>query len=288
MKPLTVKVVALPIGNVGDLSLRARTALEEADLIFCEDTRKISELARRADLNLRAKLLPLPGGREHDIDFEKFQLDPQYRSWVLVSDAGSPVVNDPGSELLAFCREHQVAVQAVPGPSAPVLAWQWSGGFGLPFVFSGFSPKAKSASSKELADFFRPARSAGTFVFFETKHQFEVTLGFLAADEHFASAGLHLCREMTKTHEELVRGTAATLLAYLKEREEREESMGELTFVLEGLGEKSTGAATLTEADVLALRTGSVKDASKVAARLSGRPARDFYQLFIQGGGKDD
>src|SRR5687768_8626998 len=91
--PLHVKVVALPIGNVEDLSVRARRALESADLLFCEDTRKLGELTRRVGIELRARVFALPGGREFEFSFEKFMHEPEHRNWVLVSDAGTPVVN---------------------------------------------------------------------------------------------------------------------------------------------------------------------------------------------------
>jgi len=171
-------VVALPIGNPHDLSFRAKETLEFVDVIFCEDKRKYLEFARRANIVVsdRQHLEPLPGDtdRENDWDFI-FQKHSSIKKWALVSDAGSPIVNDPGLSLLRYVRSKSWNVISIPGPSAPIAAWQWSGGFGLPYYFAGFTPKAKRSEAKELYDFFSALKFTSTFCFFDTRHQFETT-----------------------------------------------------------------------------------------------------------------
>jgi 16S rRNA (cytidine1402-2'-O)-methyltransferase len=294
-----VTLVALPLGHPEDLSLRGARALREADRIFCEDTRKTRELFTRAGIEPRGRLTAIPGDREREFDWARLQdedlrQNPDAR-WALVSDAGTPVVNDPGRGLLAYCRESEIEVRALPGPCAPVLAWQWSGGFGLPFVFAGFAPKAKGTGTKDLRDFFAPLRDSATFVFFDTRHQYETTLEHLIAD----GGGDRLChaaREMTKPHEELVSGTVTEVLAALRDRQARQSgALGELTFVLAGAHAARVpgvqAAVTLPESvvtleDLVQLRRAHVKEASKIAARLTGRASKDCYSAFVDSSGE--
>lgn len=279
--PSLVSLVALPLGNARDLSPRAAETLQKANLLFCEDTRKFHELAQRAGLSeLRAKLVSLPGDREFELNWFEYCEDVEEgQNWALVSDAGTPIVNDPGAALLKFCREQGVKTEAVPGPCAFVAAWQWSGGFGVPFSFAGFPPKVKSAASKELADFFAPARVARTFAFFDTRHQVQTTFQHLE-ENGWAEAQVYLAREMTKPHEELLGGTVAEMAEFLRRRLASDQGFGEVTCLLEGRGESAAGGVGLGLEDLARVRSASAKEASKIAARLTGRPARDCYQAF--------
>ena len=278
---LTVNLVALPIGNVADLSPRASEALTQAHRIFCEDTRKMRELLKRADIQTNARLTALPGGSEHQFDWERARKEANVdERWVLVSDAGTPLVNDPGAELVEYCRRAQVELRATPGPCAPIAAWQWSGGFGLPFVFAGFAPKAKSPGTKDLDRFFEPLSNSGSFSYFDTKHQFATTL------EHLVLRGLgdrplFVAREMTKPHEQLHGGTVRSCLTELAERLQTEGQLGELTFLLKGEDKSSASGSVVTLDQLVQIRKASVKDAAKIAAELTGLSSRDCYQLFI-------
>lgn len=279
--PSLVSLVALPLGNPRDLSPRAADTLRQAELLFCEDTRKFHELAQRSGLGeIRARLVSLPGDREFETDwFRHCEGIEGPQKWALVSDAGTPLVNDPGAALLKFCHEQSVRTEAVPGPCAFVAAWQWSGGFGVPFAFGGFAPKAKSASTKDLADFFSPARVVRTFAFFDTRHQVETTFQHLE-ENGWGEAQVYIAREMTKEHEELLTGSVAEMSRFLKRRLASDQGFGEITCLLEGRGTVDAGGTGIGLEDLAKIRRSSAKDASKIAAKLTGRPARDCYQAF--------
>ncbi|MBS1986096.1 MAG: hypothetical protein JST16_18190 [Bdellovibrionales bacterium] len=280
---LTVSLVAIPLGNPKDLSPRAAETLATVDRIFCEDTRKTKDLLARSGVTFRARLTALPGDSEHDYDWvRELERAAPNESWALVSDAGTPLVNDPGAGLLAFCHKQNIPVVAVPGPCAPVLAWQWSGGFGLPFVFAGFVPKAKNAGAKALTEFFATVQTAGTFSYFDTKHQFSTTLDHLM-ESGWADRPMFVAREMTKSHEELVRGTVRECAEQLRRRLSESDALGEMTFVLKGFGsEASTAVAGVSLEQLAELRNVGTKDAAKIAAQLTGKSVKDCYDTFVE------
>jgi 16S rRNA (cytidine1402-2'-O)-methyltransferase len=275
-----IALVALPIGNAQDISLRAIDTLNKADLIFCEDTRKIGELSKHVtELQIKAQLKPVPGDSEWELDFAKYF---EFKRWVLVSDAGTPVVNDPGRALIEFARKKSWVWVAVPGPSAPMMSLHWSGGFGLPFGFGGFAPKVASHKSLELKQFFAVARALKSFVFFDTKHQVLTTLEHLMHDDDWSKARLILTREMTKTHEELVYGTASTLHQELSKRVNSKEGVGELTFVIEGQSQAPLSKSGVVIADLAKIRNASPSDAAKLAALLTGLDRKAAYEALTQ------
>ncbi len=279
---LQVSLVALPLGNVRDLSERMRSSLEEADLIFCEDSRKITELCRRASIELRARLKAIPGDTEKDYNWaDELRTLGGEAKVVMLSDAGTPLVCDPGLSLLRFCQKNNIACEAVPGPSAPILAWQWSGGFGLPFVFGGFAPKVTSSENKKIREFFDAAEGAGTYVFFDSKHQVSVTLAHLKG-RGWGEKKLHLARDMTKPHEELVLGTVTSVSEDLMRRIESSAPLGELTFILEGskISKSSTQAPSIDM--LLRLRSQGPKQAAKEMAALCGQSVEECYKALVE------
>ncbi len=277
---ISVQLVALPIGNVDDLSPRAVEALKQADRIFCEDTRKLKELLKRAAVESSARFVALPGGTEHSFDWLRLVREAKDESaWVLVSDAGTPLVNDPGASLVEFSRRSGLALSVVPGPCAPIAAWQWSGGFGLPFLFAGFAPKAKNPGAKDLKTFFSSLQVAQTFVFFDTRHQFSVTLRHLI-EEGLSERPLHVAREISKPHEELISGTVGECLSRLEAQLASEDALGEMTFVLKG--EESAGLR-VDLASLVQIRSASVKEAAKAASALTGLPSQECYRAFVEG-----
>lgn len=276
--PDQISIVAVPIGNVQDLTPRARDALASAQVIFCEDTRKTADLLKRAEVQSPAKLISIPGDSEHQLDWMRYCRS-EYRHWVMVSDAGTPVVNDPGTSLIGFAQKHQIKTQALPGASAPIAAWQWSGGFGLPFIFGGFAPKVTAAATSKW-DRFLPQATQGTFCFFDTRHQVLDTLDFLRAA--YPQARLHIAREMTKAHEELLSGAPEPLWQALAKLIESDR-VGELCVLLDlssvaaPAGETVVGGGITVE-DLVAFRSGSTKDASKLLAKWTTLSARDAYK----------
>jgi len=225
----------------------------------------------------------IPGDREHEIDFQaRFEAaiakNLEFQSWALVSDAGTPIVNDPGRALLDFCRAQGIPVEALPGPSAPMLAWQWSGGFGLPFVFAGFAPKIKKSDSPDFEKFIAPQKFCRSFCFFDTRHQVLGTLGFLI-ERGLAKSRLFVAREMSKSHEELLTGSVLELRDRLEERIHGAQGTGEMTLLLEGNGEVPLPGPSMQ--DLLEFRQAPTKLAAKLAAKWSGVTVDAIYRELL-------
>lgn len=281
-RPKLCYLVALPLGNPEDLSPRARTVLATADRIFCEDTRKLGELLSRSGTTTQARLKALPGDREHDAPWEKWSQEDAGLTWVMVSDAGTPVLSDPGLGCLQFCRESEIPVVAIPGPAAPVLAWQWSGAFGVPFTFAGFPPKEKNANAKSLLDFFSGAEQCRSFCFFESRHHLLVTLAHLQG-RGWGRKKLFIAREMTKAHEELLSGTVDELSAEMQKRLAQDDGVGELTLILEGQASAAVAAPppNFSMEELIALRSDPPKKAAKWIAERVGQSVSDVYDALV-------
>jgi 16S rRNA (cytidine1402-2'-O)-methyltransferase len=217
----TLFLVSTPIGNLEDISLRALRVLREADLVAAEDTRHSMKLLHHYDIRR-----PVTSLHEHN-EFEKAPgLVDQLRRGAriaLVTDAGTPSVSDPGHRLVRAAIDAGIRVEAIPGPSAVLAALVSSG---LPtdaFVFAGFPPPRAAARTAWL-EAFRTERR--TVVFFEAPHRIRATLS--EAHRLFGGREIALGRELTKLHEELVRGPISDVLSRLG------EPRGEYTVVLAG------------------------------------------------------
>ena len=218
--PGTLFVVATPIGNLEDVTARALRVLREVSLIAAEDTRRTAHLlARYAITTPTTSLHEHNENRKAPSLIERLQ---KGESVALVSDAGTPTVSDPGQRLIRMAIDAGIRVEAIPGPSAPVAALAASGISADTFTFMGFPPTRSNDRSRWLAD----VRSAGRpVVFFEAPHRILRTLKELqnvAGDQYVVVA-----RELTKAHEELVRGPISTVLEHLA------EPRGEFTVVLD-------------------------------------------------------
>jgi 16S rRNA (cytidine1402-2'-O)-methyltransferase len=287
-----VAVLALPLGNPEDISLRGKKTFEEADRLFCEDSRKLHALLQALGIRLKegCRVTSLPGNEEWNFNWKYIEDDAlQFQEpycVVLVSDAGTPGLNDPGRALAEHALKQGWNLKALPGPSAPVLALQWTGGFGLPFLFVGFVPKARGKSWRE---FLSALRVSGTLACFETRHQIVDTLEALMASGH-AETRLHLCREMTKTHEELWSGSVCDVLEVVKSKLERDDAIGEITLLFEGQGALASEANTSVSPEELAQKILGMqqlppKAASKVLAELTGLDKGEAYRLMAQSKG---
>src|ERR671914_2368860 len=190
-------VIPTPIGNLEDVTLRALRCLREVDLIACEDTRRTGRLLKHYDI--QKDLLAY-----HEHNEERLAPELSERARVqrvaLVSDAGTPLVSDPGYRLVSACIEAGVAVEVLPGPSAPISALVASGLPADTVVFLGFPPRRGKERAELLA---RILEERSTFVLFESPHRLGKTLEELPAE-----APVAVCRELTKLHEEVFRGTA--------------------------------------------------------------------------------
>ena len=262
-------VVATPLGNAGDLSPRARGILIDADIILAEDTRRAGLLFKRLELEKKGRLMSF---FEHNEDKRLPRvLDAlgEGLSIALISDAGTPLLSDPGFTLVRACRDKGIDVSPVPGPRAPVTALSASGLPPLPYTFLGFAPRKKS-QTKRLFEMHRD--TGATLVFFERKSRLKGTLGIafdLLGDREFCVA-----RELTKEYEEFIRGTLGSLT------DMDFELRGELTVIIAPPGE--TGDTTEEELfrmlDEEREIGGKPKEiAHRVADRAAGWTAKEVY-----------
>lgn len=272
----TLYLVPTPIGNLGDISPRAKKTLAEADFIAAEDTRVSLKLLNHLELKK-----PLVSYYEHN----KNESGPRIverllagESCALVTDAGSPAISDPGEDLVALCAKAGVCVCAIPGPCAAVTALSVSG---LPtgrFCFEGFLSTSKK-SRREHLDSLKSERR--TMIFYEAPHKLQNTLKDLT-DAFGPERRISLCRELTKLHEQILRMTLGEALAYYTENDPR----GEYVLILEGAAEASVEALTLEDAVSLALERiasgASKKDAVREVSRETGFPKNALYDAVLR------
>lgn len=263
-------VVATPIGNLDDIGLRALRVLAEADVVAAEDTRHSRVLLARHGLDR-----PLTALHEHNEEQQAAKLVERLRggaSVALISDAGTPLLSDPGYRLVRLAAAAGIAVVAVPGPSAVTAALSVSG---LPtdrFAFEGFLPPRQAARHKALQALRDEPR---TLVFFESSHRIEECLADLEA-VFGPGREAAVCRELTKQFETVLRGP----LQGLREQVAADPDQRRGEFVLVVAGSQRDADAALAEALRLARELQPLLGASqaaRVSARLAGAPRRDVY-----------
>ena len=268
--PGTLHVVATPIGNLGDLSPRALEVLRTVSAICAEDTRHTRQLL--AHFGLERPLLAL---HQHNEDAQAEQLVARLRageSLALVSDAGTPLVSDPGFRLVRAARAQGVRVSPVPGACAAIAALSVAG---LPrdrFVFEGFLPAKAGARRERLA---QVAAETRTLMFYEASHRIEETLADMAAVFGPERRAV-LARELTKLFETVMDGSLADLQARVGE--DPNQRKGEFVVVVEGAGEDAD--ARIREGQRLFAKLGEYlkpSQAAKLAAELSGAPRKALY-----------
>lgn len=265
-------LVATPIGNLGDISLRALATLAAADLIACEDTRVTRKLTERYGI-----VTPLTAYHEHNSDeaLPKImaRLD-EGHAVALVSDAGTPLVSDPGYRLVRAAVEAGHSVTTVPGASSALAALSLSGLPNDRFFFEGFLPPKQAARQKRVAEL---ASIPATLIVFETGPRLSASLADLAAG--LGSREAAVCRELTKMHEEVRRAPLQTLADhYAGDAETR----GEIVIVIAPPLERQTADSDIDAMLREALVRASVKDAVGEVASATGRARRDVYQRALE------
>jgi 16S rRNA (cytidine1402-2'-O)-methyltransferase len=221
-----VVLVGAPLGNVGDASARLREVLSTADVVAAEDTRRLARLARDLDVTVTGRVVSYFEGNDERRTPELVEALAGGAVVAVVTDGGMPSVSDPGYRLVRAALDAGFPVTAAPGPSAVTTALALSGLPSDRFVFEGFLPRTGSHRRSRLREL---AAEPRTLVFFEAPHRIAGMLTDLAAtfgDERPAA----VCRELTKTYEEIRRDTAAELAAWAS----REEPRGEITVVVGG------------------------------------------------------
>ena len=268
-----LQVVATPIGNLNDLSTRARQALESADLIAAEDTRHT--LALLQAVGVSRPLLSLHSYNETQRIPELLARLEAGQTLVLVSDAGTPLLSDPGFELVRAAARAGHEVVSIPGPSAVTAALAVAGLPTSRFCFEGFLPARDGERRTRLA---RLAGETRTLVFFEAPHRIAGTLLELAA-QFGGTRQAAVAREMTKTHETVYRGTLDELAA--RARDEPNFQRGEITLVVEGAEEAAVGVdlPLLRRAMELLLKELPPGRAASIAAQLTGAKRSEAYAL---------
>lgn len=216
IEPGSLWVVATPLGNLADFSPRALEILQKADLILAEDTRVFSRLA--ASFNIRTPVNSFHDHNERTGVPRAVEKLLAGSTLALVSDAGTPLISDPGYLLVKACREKAIPVKTVPGPSSVVAALSVSGLESDRFYFAGFLPLRPGKKQKALTSILS---LDVTSILFESPHRIRKTLEELQALA--PGRELCLCRELTKIHEEVLRGTAEKILKQLPEEKRRGE-----------------------------------------------------------------
>ena len=273
----TLFVVGTPIGNLEDLTPRAARVLGEVAAVAAEDTRRTRGLL--SHLGLRVRLISLPAEAERDRAGAVLELLRDGRDVALVTDAGMPGISDPGQFLVAACLEEGIAVSVIPGPSAVLAALVASGLPSARWSFEGFLPRKGPARRARLEAIAGDDRAT---VLFESPRRVAATLADLA-DACGGDRRGAVARELTKVHEEVLRGTLAELAAELGGRD---EVKGEVTIVLEGAG---PAAAPEVDDDALAeeargLAAGGMRarDAAAEVARRHGVAANRVYAAMVR------
>lgn len=275
--PSTLYLVATPIGNLSDISERARKTLSEVDFVAAEDTRN------------SAKLLSVFGIRKELVSYHEHNRRESGEkicarllageSCALVTDAGMPAISDPGEDIVRLAHEYGIRVSCVPGCSAVVTALALSGLSTVRFAFEGFLPPKSGEKRKRLE---RVKDDDRTLIFYEAPHKLIGTLEAMAS-VFGSERKIALCRELTKLNEQIERGTLGQMLSDYSEREPR----GEYVLVIEGAPEGSgsdTSLSDLSPEEHVAFYENSGlarMDAIKSAAKDRGISKSDMYKLLL-------
>lgn len=267
-----LSIVATPIGNLEDITLRAIRVLREANLILAEDTRRTAMLCRHHSI-----ATPLRSLHAHSSPERIKQYAAQLREGAhlaLVSDAGTPLVSDPGAALVDAAHQSGIRVEPIPGPSAPIAAVVASGFGGASFTFVGFLPRSGGRRTKAISAL---QRAPGALILFEAPTRLAATLRDLAqtlGPERRAA----VCRELTKLHEELVRGTLESLHTHFAEG-----TLGEITLVIEAGELPTEDIVEVGDSSIDAwLEEGlSTRDIADMIAELERIPRKDAYKRVL-------
>lgn len=274
----TLFIVATPIGNLEDITLRALKVLKECDLIIAEDTRRSRQLLAHYGIEKPFERSLYRGVERERVEYflEKLKSGAKI---ALISDAGTPLISDPGYELVRRAIEEKISVVPIPGPTALIAALIVSGFSTERFVFEGVPPKRAKAKREFFA---RLAKEPRTIVLYESPHRVLDTLEVMS--EFFSQRRIALCRELTKIHEEILRGMAGEILEILRARP---TIKGEITIVIES-GEsiesiESRGAelSVVEHVQKLIAEGLTKREAIKKVAQLRELPKREVYNQLV-------
>lgn len=264
---------ATPIGNLGDLTPRVREALSSCDAVYCEDTRRTLTLLNH--IGIKKQLVSCYRENERQRAQEVVSRIQAGETIVYVSDAGMPGVSDPGEALISACIEHNLPYSVLPGASAVLMSAVMSGLPSMPFSFFGFFPREKKEQKQQIEQLKRLDHLA---IFYESPNRVHATLS--ALNEGLGDLDAALLRELTKLHEEVVRGTLGELAA----RYESEPPRGECVICV--LCRAAANTADTPDLETLLqslLSSGlTVRDAAAEAAAACGVPKKEAYAKALE------
>ena len=268
-------IISTPIGNLGDITQRAAHLLAQADIIACEDTRQTRKLLSLLSISSSAKLWAYHDHNGAKVRPKLINVMKAGQQVALASDAGTPLISDPGYKLVTACLENDIPVTAAPGPTAPIVALTLSGLPSDRFLFQGFVPQKKKAVRDALEE---SRLLTMTQIWFETPKRLATTLKIMAGI--YGNRYCVIARELTKLHETLYRGMLADLA---KQFESGPILKGELVLVVEGADNNAPQISVekMTELLHARMRKMSLRDAVEEVEDLSGLPRKQIYQLAL-------
>ncbi len=268
-------IISTPIGNLGDITQRAAHLLAQADIIACEDTRQTRKLLSLLSISSSAELWAYHDHNGAKVRPKLINVMKAGQQVALASDAGTPLISDPGYKLVTACLENDIPVTAAPGPTAPIMALTLSGLPSNRFSFQGFVPQKKKAARDALEE---SRLLTMTQIWFETPRRLAETLKMMAGI--YGNRYCVIARELTKLHETLYRGMLVDLA---KQFEGAPILKGELVLVVEGAEKHSTQVSIEKISELLRTRMHkmSLRDAVKEVEDLSGLPHKKIYQLAL-------
>ena len=268
-------IISTPIGNLGDITQRATQMLEQADIIACEDTRQTRKLISLLGIQTSAELWAYHdhnGAKVRPKLIDALKADKQV---ALVSDAGTPLISDPGYKLVRACHENGLSVTAAPGPTAPIMALTLSGLPSDRFAFQGFVPQKEKAAKQALKES-QPLMM--TQIWFETPKRLAATIELMAGI--YGNRYCVIARELTKLHETLYRGMLTELGKHFGDTPSLK---GELVLVVQGSSKNSTQVSIKEVAELLPerLQKISLRDAVLEMEEISGLPRKQIYKIAL-------
>jgi 16S rRNA (cytidine1402-2'-O)-methyltransferase len=278
--PGRLYVVATPIGNLGDLTPRAQKVLASVSVIAAEDTRHTAQLLQAA--GIRTSLVSMHEHNEARRSAELVERLRRGESVAVVSDAGTPLISDPGFDLVAAARAHSIEVIAIPGACAAIAALSIAGLPSDRFSFEGFLPAKKSARDSSLQ---KLAQESRTMIFYEAPHRLTETLSDM--QQHFgADRAATVARELTKRYESSYSGTLFELCE--RAQQDPDMSRGEIVIVVAGFAGSTAESANMNADQVLRalLEDLPPSQAAKIAARLTGAKRAELYERAMGMAGK--
>lgn len=267
-------IVATPIGNLSDMTKRAVDVLQAVDRVYAEDTRTSSHLLQ--SLGIQANLVSLHEHNEAERVEQVMAYLKEGHSAALISDAGTPLISDPGYKLVAACHDAEIPVSPIPGASACIAALSVSG---LPtdsFLFVGFLPPKRESRCNKLKGLLQMPH---TMVFYESKHRIIATLEDMAS-VFGADRQVALCRELTKRFETVRKSELGKITAWVIENANQQK--GEYVLVVRGVQHTADGEGQVRDLLSKLLPDLSVKRASTIVADLTGEKKNAIYKIALQ------